>query len=261
MKKATFLILLSSALITACSTDGGDKGITFEKVKVERSLAISDSKDAPHCSVTLEIDQVRMPSESEQSTKEHGVERLINETVVNRLFGMKGLTPKAAADSFANQYTREYRKNLAALYREDASDPTKRPWYEYSYSVTTETRHGADGITSYLIHLNYYEGGAHGVSQLLVLNFDDKTGRCLTVADLFDDKGQQELPGKLLKALLAKTGEDDLESLRQRGYLYSMDMFVPENFIVDDDEVTFVFNPYEIAPYSEGIIELRVKRE
>ena len=35
-----------------------------------------------------------------------------------------------------------------------------------------------------------------------------------------------------------------------------MDMFIPENYIITDDKVTFIFNPYEIAPYALGSIEL-----
>ena len=37
-----------------------------------------------------------------------------------------------------------------------------------------------------------------------------------------------------------------------------MDMFASENFILSDDEITFIYNPYEIADYSKGKIELTI---
>ena len=40
-----------------------------------------------------------------------------------------------------------------------------------------------------------------------------------------------------------------------------MDMFVSENYIIGDDKVTFIYNPYEIAPYSEGTIKLDINRQ
>jgi hypothetical protein len=35
-----------------------------------------------------------------------------------------------------------------------------------------------------------------------------------------------------------------------------MDIFPSENFILNDETITFVYNPYEIAPYAVGSIEL-----
>jgi len=45
---------------------------------------------------------------------------------------------------------------------------------------------------------------------------------------------------------------------RAASYLYSMQMFPSENFILGSDELTFIYNPYEIAPYSAGKTELTV---
>jgi hypothetical protein len=35
-----------------------------------------------------------------------------------------------------------------------------------------------------------------------------------------------------------------------------MDMFPSENFILGKETITFIYNPYEIAPYEKGSIEL-----
>ena len=183
----------------------------------------------------------------------------MNEQIVKKIFDMEQLSVQTAADSFANVYTRDYRKNMAPLYREYRADAAKRPWYEYRYTVTTETRVERKGVTNYLITLDYYEGGAHGITQLLTLNMDNKTGEMVTLSDVYGENYEQPLTERLLEALLEKTGARNIGELHDRGYLYSMDMFVPANFIVGDDEVTFIYNPYEIAPYSEGRIELVIK--
>jgi hypothetical protein len=81
----------------------------------------------------------------------------------------------------------------------------------------------------------------------------------VTLNDIYGENFEQPLTERLLEALLEKTGAHNISELHDRGYLYSMDMFVPANFIVGDDEVTFIYNPYEIAPYSEGRIELVIK--
>lgn len=224
----------------------------FSPVTVERTVGIDDSQDAPQCRVRLDILQAK------NATSEAG--RLINEAIVRKIFDLEELSIQAAADSFANTYTRDYRQNMAPLYREDRSDEAKHAWYEYHYNVSTEVRSEAKDVTSYLITIDYYEGGAHGITQMLTMNFDSKTGRQIQLTDIFGADYEATVNDRLLEALYDKTGERTQEALHQRGYLYSMDMFIPENYIIGDDKVTFIFNPYEIAPYSEGRIELEVER-
>jgi hypothetical protein len=40
-----------------------------------------------------------------------------------------------------------------------------------------------------------------------------------------------------------------------------MDMFAPENFSLNDEDVTFVYNPYEIASYDKGMTELTIDND
>lgn len=240
-------------LLIACGDKNDGDMIDFDRISVERTISINNSKDAPQCHVHLEILQAR-------NSTSVAADSLINEAIVKKIFDMEHVSPQAAADSFANTYTHNYQNYLAPLYREDHADTNKRPWYEYRYVINTETCNNADGITNYLITLDYYEGGVHGINQLLTLNFDNKTGRLLTLHDIFGNDYELSLGDKLLQALLKKTGDNDLEALHQRGYLYSMNMFIPENYIISNDKVTFIYNPYEIAAYSEGKIELDIKR-
>ena len=247
----TTATLMTTAMLTGCGGDGSKTKDGFRHVTVERSVGIDNGKDSPQCQVQLDI------LAANDTASEAG--RRMNEQIVKKIFDMELLSVEAAADSFANVYTRDYRKNMAPLYREDRADAAKRPWYEYRYTVTTETRKERKGVTSYLITLDYYEGGAHGIKQLLTLNMDNKTGEMVTLSDVYGENFEQPLTERLLEALLEKTGARNIGELHDRGYLYSMDMFVPANFIVGDDEVTFIYNPYEIAPYSEGRIELVIK--
>lgn len=247
----TTATLMTTAMLTGCGGDGSKTKDGFRHVTVERSVGIDNGKDSPQCQVRLDI------LAANDTASEAG--RRMNEQIIKKIFDMEQLSVQAAADSFANVYTRDYRKNMAPLYREDRADAAKRPWYEYRYTVTTETRGERKGVTNYLITLDYYEGGAHGITQLLTLNMDNKTGEMVTLNDIYGENFEQPLTERLLEALLEKTGAHNISELHDRGYLYSMDMFVPANFIVGDDEVTFIYNPYEIAPYSEGRIELVIK--
>lgn len=237
-------------LTVGCKNDGKGGPIDFETVSAEKTVGITSEQGVPQCKVQIEIASA-VESQGERA-------KAVNEAVAQRLLDMESSSLRTAADSFANDYTESYRRNFAPLYREDSGDPEKRKWYEYHYNVTSEASSGQSGVTVYKATVDYYEGGAHGVNQHIVMNFDNETGRLLTLADVFVAGYEQTLSDLLLEKLLEKTNTKNVDELREKGFLYSMDMFPTENFVLDKDGITFIYNAYEIAPYDQGIIELNV---
>ncbi len=251
MKKNNIIIGLAALLMTACGDNGGGlfsgNGFDTDEAKVTKVVNITDEENAPKCHIALNVKYVKGDDERAKT---------VNNAIEQRLFMMDSLTMQQAVDSFANLYTSDYRKNMAPLYREDKGDETKRAWYEYKYEVTTETKAGKDGCMVYIINLDMYEGGAHGISQQLVMNFDAKTGRQLKYDDIFVQGHEFRLREMLLDELKKQTDTNTLDELHAKDYLLTMDIYAPQNFILGDDEVTFIYNPYEIAPYAKGNTEL-----
>lgn len=245
--------VVAATMTTSCGGDSAGEQLDFETVTVERMVPIADDADAPQCTVSLKMAAAK--GEPAERTK------TINAKIAVELLGIENSSLQQAADSFANKYTADYRRNMAPLYREDRSDAEKRAWYEHHYNITAETKAGRSGVTVYTATVDYYEGGAHGISQRLLMNFDNHTGQLLTPDSVFATGYRQRLCNLLLKALLKKTETDNLDELRAKGYLYATDMFATENFELGDDAVTFIYNPYEIAPYSAGPVELVIEND
>lgn len=238
----------AALLLTACHTHH-DSGLTWKRAIADRQQALSSEHESPQCNVHIDICYADTANNREAATE-------INTAIAWQLLDIEGADLQQAADSFANRYADDYRRNLLALYREDQSDTEKRPWYEYRYVIDTSTEAGRDGVEVYRANVDYYEGGAHGINQLLTMNFDTQTGRLLQLRDVFVPGYEQQLNELLLDELLRQTDSKDKDELKKKGYLYSMNMFAPENFILGADAVTFVYNTYEIAPYSVGRTEL-----
>lgn len=235
-------------LLCACSQES--ETITFETVTADKSVALSNDSIPPTCSVNIRL---------EQATAESGrAGEIINSTVAKRLLdrGDDGL--QQAAEAFAEEYTSNYVKTLLPLYNEDRKDTKKHAWYHYHYIINSHTQTGSKGTVVYLADINFREGGNHAVSQQVIMNFDTETGRQLTVQDIFVDGFETALQPILLKALQEKTGFTTMKALNDNGYLKSTDIYVPENFILSDDAITFVYNPDEIAPYTVGSTELTI---
>ena len=247
MKKYTsiFTLLL---LLTGCGqTDENE--VEFQSVDIDQTVKLANEENSPMCSVHLNMTYAT-------AANGHKAE-VINGHINEKLLGQQpDCSVENAAKLFAEEYTKRYKTTLLSLYNQDRADSTKRAWYEYHYVITTSTQTGSKNTIAYLATVDYYEGGAHSINQLLPMNFEAKTGRLITLEDIFVDGYEMELTKVLLQALYEKTGTKTVAQLQEKGYLKPMSMYPTENFILGDETITFVYNPSEIAAYDLGATEL-----
>ena len=109
-------------------------------------------------------------------------------------------------------------------------------------------------LQTYTVELNDYTGGAHGMEALVCNVFDLTTGEAVSEPDLFAE-GYREGVSALLESAL----DAFLEAQEEGDDLV---FGAPEpngNFSVSEEGVTWTYNPYEIAPYAMGAIDLAVR--
>lgn len=251
--RTPFLVggLLSAALVLL-SCHGDDEAtpsVNIKEFHIEKSVPLSNDSDSPTCNVSMSV---------KYADGADSVAANMNAAIEKLLFDTQGLGLEQAADSFANKYIGDYVDYLTQFYAADRNDTARRGWYEYRYEIDTEVDFDDWGHASYIAEKEYFEGGAHGIKQTVAVNIDMATGRGMTLGDIFVPGSDKRLSVLLLEKLKAKTGLTDIGSLRSEGYLYSMEMFASSNFTLGKDGITFIYNPYEIAPYEKGTTELYV---
>lgn len=240
---------LTMLLLLACENKDGVNDIPFETVTADKSISLSSDENAPTCRVHLKMESA--------TAKAGHIGELINETIIKRFLDPHGEKDMAiAAEKFITNYTDNYKKTMQPLYNQDRNDTSRRFWYEYHYILETTTQKGTNNTVVYLATIDYYEGGAHGINQQQILNFDTRNGLLLTLDDIFVPGYEKPLKDLLLKALQSKTGCKTIGALRSKGYLKSMNIFPTENFILGSETITFIYNPSEIAPYALGSTQL-----
>ena len=106
----------------------------------------------------------------------------------------------------------------------------------------------------YDIHyFTVYNGGAHGVSELKGYNYNIKTGEALSFIKMFDFR-----PSQINKNIFAKAKGDNLLLFDNFKGIEEY----PENFyLLDAKTPIIIFQQYEIAPYSSGIIKVPIVEE
>ena len=250
-----YLIAVVAVMSVAlCSCSGGgrpDVKAIFGSISVCRDVALASDDGSPHCTVSIIVHVARGDGEAAQ---------LMNETIIKRLFCSDATSSdvKQAARSFADGYVRHYAEDLRAFYAADKNHPDRKAWYEYVFRQRTHVINGRDSIAVYVSETEISEGIEPEICQKQAINFDLSTGRLITLDDVLVPGYTSRLNDVLLALLMKKTGVRTIDGLRAKGYLHSTDMFVPENYVIGPDFITFIYNVYEIAPLAEGITELTV---
>ncbi len=94
---------------------------------------------------------------------------------------------------------------------------------------------------------NYqFFGGAHGINWINYYNIDLKNRQLLNISDVFTDT--LELKNLIYKFLKKK----NITLL-----VSEENMSLTDNFYICGSSIHFVYNPYEIAPYTAGVIDVK----
>jgi hypothetical protein len=150
---------------------------------------------------------------------------------------------------------REYAENLFNKVKDEYLLANKVEPHDWSYAEMFE-----GGVCSAVLVISKtlyaYSGGAHGQNEKTFFVLDTKLDTQVFLNDILRSDAKALLQERINGLLREKHGLAPGASLRTAGFLEdSAD--VPENFFLSpDDGLGFCWNPYEIAPYAMGTIEI-----
>lgn len=155
-----------------------------------------------------------------------------------------------ALKAFVEAQAREYEDELKDSLGENGEKPESWSSWEQTGFYTLE-RPNPD-VVSITFNVYSYIGGAHGQIVICVLNFNLKTGKMLTFADLFADpqKAIAIMSELCAKKLVASLGEDADEEMIKDGTEATDANF--SNLSLLPDGLDVEFQPYQVGPWSIG---------
>lgn len=269
MKKRNLVLSVMTTCLVSCfllSGCNGQKQIdseTVKTVKVEEQAHLQDDTVSPACKITIDYSYLA------ESDAADSIAQRINRTIQAHVLGKEyiRMNPEVAVDSFKNTYINNYRKDVNEFYQEDIKNGTPKDelptWYNYEYGLTTHFSEGKEGILNFIAETFEYTGRAHPNSWNKWMNFEKNTGKLLALKDVFMAGSEKPMSDMLLEELITEMAtrlEDSsitsLEGLQNAGILNSTNMYVPDNFLLEKEKVSFLYNKYDIAPYAVGVITL-----
>lgn len=248
-RRACAWAIAACMALAACQGGSTMREEDFRQLETEKIIPLTSDKDAPTCRIDITVDEL-----NDTGT----VAGKINRTIAEAAFGGRPASLPTAIDSFCRTYGERYKRELANLYRADMKSKVSTDWYDYKYRISTEYKDGPDNGFCYLVHKTKYEGGAREYHEIQCLNFDRKTGKLIRLDDVFLPTYPALLQPLLLQELLSAFDCRDTDELHAKGILRLTDIYVPANFELGRDGITFIYNADEIAPFETGTVRLTV---
>ncbi len=216
--------------------------IAFDVSYLSSELRLDSSRaDSPTASIELTLVYPKADQMSE------GVADSVLGHINKSFFG-HGLAP-SQPDSLLVAFESEYYNN----YKKQNQQWLESGGHSFSWekSVSTSVVYNSDYLLCLEFERYAYTGGAHGMSNTAyqVLNLHD--GSQLDYLDVFVDNADSMLTVLLTQQLKANLSMPSDSSLKNYGYF--VDEIQPNhNFYLEESGIGFLFNSYEIAPYSFG---------
>lgn len=245
MKKILFILLVIT--LVGCSSEKDDlfetKSYSCEIVNKELNLQFEFTGE------------IELPT-----TKMGDSHKLLQESIISALFGSEfaDYSTKKVLRVYADSSFVEYEKVYEEIYDHAECTIDNAQICNFETHVKGWVLYCDSNILSYQRELYTYAGGAHGMNTKTNYVFDIKTGKRLTEEDIFGQGFERKI-GKLL--------DEKANTLRSKSILPTEDEFYNDwyiepngNFALTDSSIIYTFNPYEIAPYCFGIIDIEITK-
>lgn len=219
------------------------ENVEFVTDSIILNKKLSDG-EYPKYTIEIKVEYAKGNSETAQN---------INNQLDSLLFGFKDLPLKEAQKHFTDALAESFEKVLKDFYEPD-NEYQEIFAYEYSQKGTVSVE-SLEGVIAYTRRIETDMGGAHGDALESYLNFHKDTGLKITAEELF---GQNlDSVTKLVKEqiVIDNNCKSAAELEEKRGIFSLGDVYISDtNFLLRNDGILFCYNPYDIAPWSEGFI-------
>lgn len=251
-----FFIAVSAFLVSAfcsCSKTGGNgnrndglnrpDSLSLETVEDSATYHLFGNPSLPAIKAYISLTAPSVSDTSEVASKAR------NDFMINIMGGKySNLSLEKAAGSFIDACIEEYKEHVESEAKNRKSTANEA-WMNYETYISTSSVYNNNGLWCYLCNSYIYTGGAHGLSTSIGFVYDVYDSMPVTLNDIFDE---ESLPAVLEMIKGYIDGLDDANA-----YWKEL-VTVSENFTVNEEGITWYYNPYEIAPYYIGITAVPV---
>lgn len=243
LNKNLALLAFLLMLLSSCSSIIHQQSSKIVKVdsivtiESDTTVALFSSYENPNCHLRFKLDvPVKAYSQKTVEAAELMIITLINEKYIHETSSLEEVMRL-----YTKEYIFNYLKNGINSQTESEDDQTDpEEWMNYEERFRGKVLFNDKNIFSYSLRNFSFSGGAHENITNNVSSLDLKTNKIITLDYLFTDEN------------LKKIHDLIIENLNKKFQLLTDEIDVVPNFYLSDEGITFVYNPLDIAAYSDG---------
>lgn len=252
-------IVLAGLFVISCTKKSSK--LEFDNISLNKKIYLFPDNDTtkPFADVEIELNYPKSFRNKEDLAR---LQEIFNGTFFNEeSYGY--LSANEALDLYLEKYTEEYREIGNQYYqdKENLEGDNQPSWYYYQLHKSNEILYEDENILSYSVDHATYTGGAHGSLQVLYYTIDLNSLTTITEEDIFTPNYHQFLTTKIIENLMKNYEVNTPEELINEGFFDVNDIAPNSNFWLNNEGVHYIYNQYEIAPYSMGPIEVTIPYE
>ena len=232
MRYSLFIAIVAFVMMAGCreeQVESGPKQPVFQEYTLEKS-------EPGLYSVTIRYQRIA-------NTEESDILQSIDLANYATTFDGYVVEP-ADVEASAHLMATDYSAQFADFQHFDS------PWY----SLDQEAFTARDGrIVCFETQVSIYTGGAHGGHTLIYECYDLNSGQLYDFSYLLEGEWAEAVRTLLYERLLL---EEDYLIIASAEELH-----IPHSVLITEEGLTFVYQPYEIAAFSEGIISVELTDE
>lgn len=249
------LFVLSFAVFISCKTEkkiNTPNAISYDSISVSRIYHLDNDSTKPSCSLKITyIFPVKFADEKILAT----VQKELNFALMEDE-KYEPMKPQDAINKYVEDYVEKYKTDAKEQFPDWQESGDTEDYFSYYKTLDTKVIFDMDDILSYQISSMDYKGGANSSTAYRNIVIDLKTGNILSEQDIFLPEYRKLLNAILIRKIVAQNKVQKPEDLLEFGYWGIEDLTSNENFLVDNNGLTYIFNPGEYSAPSLG--EIRV---
>lgn len=225
-----------------------DFPIAIDIKSASADFKVSDSTLGYDCFLTLDC-RIQWP----QSIGSYDLSTL-QDSIISMAFGAG--TPTAINDAitaFVNDYKR-YGLGTSAVKVD--SVPEESPYNNMYYSnISVSLAEVSEQIVTFNVTSEQYMGGAHPIQQSYPFSYDLESGVVIDCRWLFKDGYNERLVAAITDVIATQLNMPESD-LNQAMLVDTLP--ISTKVYIEDGQIVFHYNPYDILPYSYGSIDAAI---
>lgn len=243
---AVMLLLLSSCGSITHGSSNSNRIDSVITVETDTTVALFSSYDNPCCHLHSKFDvPFKATSQNTLDAAQLMIISLANEEYVNQTSSVEEMI-KMYSKSYILEYLEE---GMKAISREGYDVEETADWMNYEERCRGKVLYNDNNIFSYSVRIYSFSGGAHGNNTNNVASLDLRSNSVITLDYLFSKDSKENVRDLIVDAL------------NKEYQLLTDEIDVVSNFYLSDAGITFVYNPLDIAAYSDGEIRTTLSWE